>query len=226
MNHDSNYGAVTRRARTVSDDLHNRIRGDILNGRLKPDEKLRLEALRAHYDVSLSPLREALMRLSSEGLVVLEGQRGFHVSPISRAELEDLTMLRMEMESLAIRRATEFGDDDWEASIIAALHRLSKHRKEDADNPNLINIIWEERHREFHFALLSGCNSPQLLRQCQTLYDCGSRYRAMLIACAHERDDLAEHRELLSAALARDADLAANLIRKHISQASSLLYPS
>ena len=68
---------------TVGDDGYRRIRSDIIFGRLQPDQKLRLEALKEHYGVSISTLREILNRLSSEGFVVAEARRGFEVAPVS-----------------------------------------------------------------------------------------------------------------------------------------------
>ena len=59
------------------------LRADILRCRLRPDTRLRLEELRERYGMSISPLREALMRLQSEGLVTLEENKGFRVSPVS-----------------------------------------------------------------------------------------------------------------------------------------------
>ncbi|RPI45087.1 MAG: GntR family transcriptional regulator, partial [Hyphomicrobiaceae bacterium] len=81
-------------AETISDDGYRRIRSDIVFGKLRPAQKLRLEALREAYGVSVSTLREILSRLSSEGLVVAEGRRGFEVAPVSADDLKDLAGLR------------------------------------------------------------------------------------------------------------------------------------
>src|SRR5262245_53343997 len=90
---------------TVSDDAYRRIRTDIIFGRLPPAHKLRLEAVREEYGVSVSTLREILSRLSSEGFVVAEGRRGFEVAPVSARELQGLAELRLLLESHAMEQS-------------------------------------------------------------------------------------------------------------------------
>ena len=94
-----------------------RLREDIISCVLKPGEKLRFETLRSLYGVSYSTLREALSRLSAEGLVVSEGQRGFFVAPITEEDLLDITDARVVLERECIRRSLENGNADWEAGI-------------------------------------------------------------------------------------------------------------
>ena len=92
---------------------------------LEAGKPLRLEALRQRYGLSFSPLREALMRLQSERLVLSTALRGFSVAPLSREEMEDATETRILIECEALRRSMRDGDDDWEAGIVAAFHALS-----------------------------------------------------------------------------------------------------
>ncbi|MCD6074021.1 MAG: hypothetical protein K0Q70_904, partial [Rhodospirillales bacterium] len=75
---------------TLASTVFDRLRQDVLNGVLRPNEKLRIESLRQRYDVGASPVREALNRLVSEGLVLLEDQKGFRVAPVSREELHEI----------------------------------------------------------------------------------------------------------------------------------------
>src|SRR6187397_3226123 len=84
----------TEEQEAVGDDGYRRIRTDIVFGRLRPGQKLRLDGLREDYGVSVSTLREILNRLSSEGFVLAEGRRGFEVAPISIADLRELAALR------------------------------------------------------------------------------------------------------------------------------------
>ena len=76
--------------KTLADEAFQRIREDIVKSRLKPGDKLQPDHLRALYDIGLSPVREALSRLASDGLAVAEGQRGFFVAPVSIGELLDV----------------------------------------------------------------------------------------------------------------------------------------
>src|SRR6202040_4309014 len=90
------------------------LRGDLLACRILPGRKLKIQELCTRFSVSLGAIREALSRLTSEGLVVAEPQRGFRAAPISASDLVDLTMVRVEIDSLCLRRAIACGDVDWE----------------------------------------------------------------------------------------------------------------
>ena len=109
---------------SVGDAGYQALRRDIIFGRLAPGERLRLEPLKKRYDVSVTTLREVLNRLVSEGFVVAEGQRGFEVAPVSDANLQELAELRILLESHALAESFRAGDVDWEATLIAAHHRL------------------------------------------------------------------------------------------------------
>lgn len=89
------------------------VRDDIVEGRLEPGEKLRVEHLKAHHGVGAGTLREAITRLTSDALVVAEGQRGFRVALIAAEDLEDLTRLRLYIEIEALRQSIRPGDAGW-----------------------------------------------------------------------------------------------------------------
>src|SRR3954462_14708131 len=128
VNFAGEYRAVAEGAdapATLGEVAYQRLRADIVAGVLEAGKPLRLEALRQRYGLSFSPLREALMRLQSERLVLSTALRGFSVAPLSRAEMQDATETRILIESEALRRSMRDGDDDWEAAIVAAFHALS-----------------------------------------------------------------------------------------------------
>ena len=149
---------------TVTD----RLREDILGGRLLPGEKLRLEHLTTRYGSGRTPLREACSRLVAEGLVLALEQRGFRVAPISPGDLRDLTLTRQRLESIALRESILHGDPAWEARVRAALGALEKTPRSEGGT---VSAKWEKGHRELHEALLSACRSPWLLRFHAILYD-------------------------------------------------------
>ena len=148
-----------------------RIRSDIVTCRLMPNERLRMEALRARYQVGATPIREALMRLEAEGLVQLEQNKGFRVSSVSGDSLRDLMRCRIEIEGLALRWSIERGGVEWEANLIGAFHRLSRERKVGAHDKTSISPDWSIRHRAFHLALVAACASPALLTIRDGLFD-------------------------------------------------------
>jgi DNA-binding GntR family transcriptional regulator len=202
---------------SLSAQVFERLRLDIIDCRLQPDARLRLEELRERYGAGASPIREALMRLEVEGLVVLEQNRGFRVSPISRAHLVDLSANRIEIEGRALGWAIERGGVEWEAELLGAFHRLSRQTKSEPGQPGCIGEGWKREHRAFHHALVAGCASPILMSICEALFDQGERYVALSIAKrAIPRDDVAEHKRIMEAVLARDVAAAIAANREHI----------
>lgn len=192
-----------------------RLRLDIINGRLPPGSKLHLEELREELGVSLSPLRESLTRLVAEGLVTSQDQRGFAVAPVSRENLLEVIDLRTILETKALKSAIDKGDDAWEAEIISAHHVLSKLDDQRWVEPYFEQ--WEQRHKAFHDALIRASNAPLLLSFCQTLFDMSHRYRKLFVRKNPPRRDIAaEHKELLAATLKRDADSACRILARHI----------
>ncbi len=198
-------------ARTICD----RIRADILTGKRTPGMKIRLDDLKGEFEVSWSPIREALSRLAAEGLILTEGQRGYRVAPVSKADLDEIIRLRASLETMALRGAIEKGDDAWEAEVLAAHHRLSKFedRRWDPDEAEQ----WEHWHHAFHTALTQACSSPILLQFCAQLHELNDRYRRLFLsAYKFDRDVAGEHRAMAEATLARDADKACRLLETHI----------
>lgn len=197
------------------------LRADILAGVLAPGEKLRLEHLTTRYGSGRTPLREACSRLAAEGLVLASEQRGFRVAPISREDLNDLTLTRQRIETLALRDAIAHGDALWEARVSAALARVSatpRHRR------GVSSEAWQEHHRELHAALLSACASPWLLRFHALLYDQSERYRRLSeVVGGATRDVECEHAELVRAALERDAERACALLTEHLAKTKDLV---
>jgi DNA-binding GntR family transcriptional regulator len=185
---------------------------------------LKIQELCSRFSVSLGAIREALSRLTSEGLVVSEPQRGFRAAPISMADLQDLTMVRIEVESLCLRRAIAVGTVDWEARLVAALHRLSRTPERAAADPTRSADEWSEAHGAFHSALVDGGDSPWLLRLHAQLYAQSERYRRLSVPLdIGERNVGREHQAILDAVLKRDADGAVALLAQHLGATTKIL---
>jgi len=201
-----------------------RLKNDILNGYFVPGEKLLMSRLKERYHVGISPLREALSQLIIEQLVVVENQRGFKVHPISLAEMLDIYQTRAEIEALCLGLALEHGDDEWEAGIVAAAHKLQKYQDFVEQDPQ----EWELRHQAFHRAIASGCNSPALLQVRQSLYEKASRYRNLWLnnTLSNQSEFEANHQqhsELVAVLMARDRVKAKALIKDHLLSPSRAL---
>ena len=200
-------------ARTLVESSYNRLRSDIIAGKLVPGAKLRIEELREVYRIGASPLREALNRLAGEGFVTVEEQRGFKVAPISMNDLQDLSRMRIMLECEALRESIRNGDDEWEANLVAAHHRLQK--AEQSYGKNLGE--WERRNEEFHEALVAACASPWLLRLRHILYEQHKRYRFIAILTRDENRDVhLEHRKIMETTLSRDVKAACEATEHHI----------
>src|SRR5215212_1794206 len=132
---------------------YRRIRADILFGRLPPGRKLKLDRLREDYTASVSTLREILSRLSSEKLVVAEGQRGFEVAPVSAKNLKEIAGLRQLLEGTALEQSFQQGDVEWEARVVGAHHKLGlmEERMEAGDRG--ATVLWKQYDWQFHQAL-------------------------------------------------------------------------
>jgi len=200
-------------------------RRDIIEGRLKPGSKLKIEELRDRYDVGASPIREALSLLSSDGLVDRIEQRGFRVADISHNEFADILKVRCWLEERALREAIAKGDAAWEEALVLAAFRLSKEKRSTGTADNFVaNAEWEVRHKLFHAALIAACGSPTLLAYCDQLYDKNVRYRNLAGAVSYpDRDPAQEHEAILEATLNRDAEAATNLLVIHYQNTGAFL---
>lgn len=215
------YDGPDRPARTLALEVFERLRADILSSQLPPGKKLRFEELRKAYGVGLSPLREALSRLAENRLVVATGQRGFRVPSVSVQDFMDIAMVRKEIEDFALRHSIKNGDDAWEARLVAAHYKMNLVAKSGKE---VSEEVWERRHREFHYTLVSCCNSPCLLHLHGLLNDLFDRYRRLsLPADLWKAPRTLMHQRIVDAALARNADLAAGLLADHIDDATKLI---
>ena len=209
---------------SLTHDAYERLRADLLACRLQPGARLRINDLCQTLSVSLSAVREALSRLTSEGLVVAEPQRGFHAAPISAAELRDLTGVRAQIEGLCLERAVAAGDVGWEAQLVAAFHRLSRTPEREAGDEQRMGEAWSAAHAAFHTALVAGCDCPWLLRLRETLYAQSERYRRLSVPMAGIPRDLGrEHQDIMDAVLARDAGHAKTLMATHLERTTAVL---
>ncbi|WMT87740.1 GntR family transcriptional regulator [Pelagibacterium sp. 26DY04] len=200
---------------TVGEQAFRRIRGDIISGTLKPGQKLKLERLKSQYGVSVSTLREILNRLTTEDLVLAEGQRGFEVAPASVDNLREVGDLRLVLENHALALSFAAGDLDWEAEVVAAHHKLSSIEKAllggDADRTEQ----WIKYDFAFHHAMISACGSKSLLAIHQSIFDRFMRYH--MLAQSFRGGGVAEdHGELFRLALARDVEGAQAKLASHI----------
>jgi GntR family transcriptional regulator, carbon starvation induced regulator len=171
--------------------VYERLRDDITRGLLPPGGKLRMEAMVQRYGVGATPLREALSRLSAEGLVLRSEQRGFSVAPLQWDELPVLTRNRIQLEEIALRESIARRDTAWEDELVLLVHRLGR-------------------------TALSRCPSRWLRGFCDALADEAYRYRQVAAGVTFtRRDEHAEHLAIFQATIDGKADEAVRLLEAH-----------
>ena len=211
---------------SLTHSAYEKLRADLLTGRLEPGERLKINDLCDALSVSLSAVREALSRLTSEGLVVTEPRRGFFAAPVSGPDLQDLTDARVEIEGLCLRQSIANGSIEWETAIVASYHQLSRTPEPKPNDPRRHNNsdAWAAAHATFHHALVGACRNVWLLRVRDMLYVQSERYRHLSEAFSDSaRDVETEHRDIKDAVLARDADRACALMADHFRLTAHLL---
>jgi len=212
---------------TLASDVYGRLRHDILSGDLPPGEKLRAESLRDRYSVGNSPIREALNRLSSDGLVVREDQKGFHVATVSRSELAELVRTRCWLEEIGLRQSIDGGGTEWEENLVLAFHRLSRVPRSSDQRTYSANPEWETLHRAFHMALIAASGSRWLESFCSQLNDQADRYRQFAVAASYpKRNELDEHQGIFEAAIDGDADEAVKRLHAHYRRTADIILNS
>ena len=213
---DAKAGRGKSSGATLATSVYDRMRDDLLSGGLKPGEKLRAEFLRERYNVGNSPIREALNRLSADGLVVREDKKGFHVATVSRADLLGLVKTRCWLEERALRESIAARDVEWEEQLVLAFHRLSRVPRSVSEESYASNPEWERLHQDFHRALISACGSHWLIGFCDQLRAQADRYRQLAASAAfRQRHEGEEHKAIMDAAIDGNADRAVELLTAH-----------
>jgi DNA-binding GntR family transcriptional regulator len=196
-------------------ETYNALKSDLLNGRFMPGEQLRIDGICDTFDVSKGAVREALARLTSDGLVENTPQKGFIVAPVSARDLMYLTEVRIELECRCLELSIAAGDLDWEGRVISAYHLLSNTEIVGPDSE--VNANWTKRHDAFHDGLISACQNTWRLKLRNLTYLQAERYRRMMRPhLLSKRDINAEHAAIMEAAIGRDAALAVELMSRHL----------
>jgi DNA-binding GntR family transcriptional regulator len=207
---------------TLVDEVHRAIHQALIDGQAEPGSKLKLTEIAGRFGVSAAVVREALSRLTEQGLVQFHPQRGFVVTPLSADDLQDLTRTRVLIETLALRESIRHGDLEWEGRVLAAHHTLER-------TPMFVdgqaNPAWVAAHRAFHHGVLGGSGVRRLSEIARGLRDCSELYQFWSYTTSRDpgRDIAAEHREIAERTLARDEDGAATALTQHIERTTTLL---
>lgn len=191
--------------------VYRRVREAILEGEIAPGTVMSQVALADDLGVSRTPLREALRMLQSEGLVDAQANRRVTVRPISAGDLEELVVMRVALETEAIRLSVgRLGPED-----LAALEGRLAEMTHYADAKDYAR--WQGPHNAFHRGLTAAAG-PRVNALLAQLSDHFERYRRMHIKRSSKAWLTAGHREILDACKAGDRELSAALLADHLSR--------
>jgi DNA-binding GntR family transcriptional regulator len=195
-------------ASLARDEVYRHLRADIIACRLPPGAELREAELAERFDVSKSPVRDALHRLEMDQLVSVLPRRGYQITPISVRDAQDLRDFRSVIEQACVRKAAEAASD-------AALRELDRFRRFDGkDEEDFIAY-----NREFHAALTSLSGNRRMADYSRNLGEQHARLVRVSISRSLPRDYavfVREHGEIIDALQARDGRKAAKLVHRHI----------
>ena len=209
---------------SLTESVYRAVRNDLVLSRVTPGTRLKTSALAQTYGVSLAAVREALTRLASEGLVEAEPQRGFRATALSAERLQDLTEVRIEIERMCICQSIARFNLLTDVRLDQAMEKLLTTATFDAEEHHVITDEWSYAHIEFHEILVSGCRNRVLMQMRRQLFDQSEPYRFMSTSLRHNRQDVEnDHRPLVNAVHARDAERASHLITEHIRESTRML---
>lgn len=194
-------------ALTKADLAYRQVRGEIVEGSLSPGAPIDQEALAARLGLSTTPVREALRRLESEGLVVSRPHRDTIVAPLTQEQLEDTYTVRLALDPLAIALAAKHAPDE----ELGAIKNLS----EEASEPDPVSQMYQ--NRRLHRAMYQACGNAVLVGVLEALWDRTDRYRlATLLDDNTVGKAHVEHSAIVDAMVRRRAEEAAELMRQHV----------
>jgi DNA-binding GntR family transcriptional regulator len=194
---------------SVVDNVTVLLRRALLAGEIKPGERIKVAELEKRFGVSHIPIREAVRRLETEGLIVALPQRAAVAAGVDLDDLGGLYDLRRIVECDVIRRSVGGMTDGQAEAVRAALEALEAVAQ-DHDSP----LFWE-LHRDFHWALLEPGATAWIGRVLDQLWLASQRYVRLFVS-ETLGDAMDDHRELLVRSEQRDGDRAAKVLRRHL----------
>ena len=199
-------------SRLLREKVYDQLRADMISCRLAPGTEIRENELALRFHVSKSPVRDALMRLEREGLVITLPRQGYRVAPVSLADVQDMFHLRNALEQACMERIVRRASDE-------QLAELERFRRFDAP-------AWDggfvAYNREFHRTLARIAGNARMRDQLIDLIDQMERAVQLSVSSLKQGDPQSvvdEHAQLVDALQARQAARAQRLIGRHVTEA-------
>ena len=209
--------ARTKKSSSLTEEIYDKLYKSIMNGEIQPGANLNISSLKEEFGVSLAVVREALLKLTAQGIVEQRPNCGFDVVELNKERLEHVMEARRLNEGAALKLALKNGDIQWQSNIIAKAYELEHTQVYLDEEKRKINPEWNERHKEFHYALIKGCGNDVLLSICSYLWNNSQVYRKQSLLMKGEgRDFNEEHKCLMDAVLKREEKEAIERFEAHI----------
>jgi len=197
------------------------IREAIIDGVLKPGERLMEIQLAEELGVSRTPIREALRKLELEGFIVMVPRKGAYVSDISLKDIAEVFEIRTALEGLAAGLAAERITDE----ELDEIERLLAEKADAIAKKDVDKLI--EVDSRFHEAIYRGSRNTRLASIINNLREQIQRYRATSLSFpGRMKQSLEEHRDIVEAIQSRDVQLARKVAQEHIENAENSMIES
>lgn len=206
-------GATVSRT-TLTAQLVEAMRTDILSGELPPLMRLRAAEIRIRYRVSPTPFREAIQRLAADGLVESDPRAGARVAPLTAKELYDTYQVRLLLEPVALKLSMRSATDEWRQSLTSAIEALRKVERGGSSRSRSEAFV--PAHRRFHALLFEACGSPWLVRFLLVLARHSERYWLAARRRPHRLPSLPAHEAIYEAVMIRNEAQALTFLRTHL----------
>ncbi len=196
---------------TLSEQLRDRIEERIISGHYAPGTRLDEVDLASTFNVSRTPIREALIQLSAAGLIEIRPRRGAVVSEFSPARLTQMFDVMAEMEAICARRAALNATDEDRQKLLEA-HKASEDAVKDKDPDRYYRL-----NEQFHMAIYAASHNEFLAEQTALLHRRLHPYRRLQLRSPNRIEkSFAEHQRVLEAILTGEANGAAERIQDHV----------
>ncbi len=197
--------------------IHERLRAAILRGEIPAGEVTSQATLARELDAGRTPLREAMRMLQREGLVISEPNRRVRIASLSGDDAEELYIMRISLEAVAIRITVPTLTSDDFAALEGYMAQM-EHYTAVGDQPGM-----RAPHRAFHHLFVAAAG-PRVSDEIAELFDHSERYRLQFGAAGSWEERRAEHRGIVDAAAAGNADLAAERLAAHYAHTAALVF--
>lgn len=200
---------------TLSEQLRDRIEECIVSGLFSPGTRLEETDLATRFNVSRTPIREALIQLSVTGLVEMRPRRGVFVSELSPERMEEMFDVMAEVEAICAKRAAVRATEQ-DRTAIREAHLACEEALQSSD-PD----AYYRRNEQFHMAIYRASQNDFLAEHAAALHRRLHPYRRLQLRTPRRMAaSFAEHQSVLDAILSKDSEAAAQAIDAHVREQS------